>query len=145
MSSGSIKRHEVLEGKTLKIYVPIGSIKRHEILKGENLGKLANEVVKIGQNLVGSKILISNLNQAKYYKNMLCWNKNKPLCFHFDLWWRLSDYLRKSNTCLKTVKLLQRKMFWNTIKDPLITESFPICVTQHLIPFYDYTYVVYEQ
>ena len=37
MSSGSIKRHEVLEGKTLKIYVKIGSIKRHEILKGENL------------------------------------------------------------------------------------------------------------
>ena len=34
---GSIKRHEVLEGKTLKIYVKIGSIKRHEILKGENL------------------------------------------------------------------------------------------------------------
>ena len=37
LSSGSIKRHEVLEGKTLKIYVKIGSIKRHEILKGENL------------------------------------------------------------------------------------------------------------
>jgi hypothetical protein len=36
--NGSIKRHEVLEGKTLKIYVQIGSIKRHEILKGENLG-----------------------------------------------------------------------------------------------------------
>jgi hypothetical protein len=42
--SGSIKRHEVLIGETLKTLVnimsyngPNGSIKRHKILKGENL------------------------------------------------------------------------------------------------------------